>query len=159
MPNTTDYYGQCEDALTNRLRTLTTYFPQEWQVSNDDSNIARGANTFVILRPGRFPFDSKTMQEKDFTWYVMGRLYVKYTEYKEAWTRFKAIRAALINLIFPDYSLTVGGVGTPGVWRTSLSSEADALYFYFDEPKPGVRPNFIIQDLTFTIVQRVKFDI
>ena len=155
MPNTTDFYSQCESALAVRLRTLTDFFPHEWQVSDDDSVIAKGANNFLIYSPGAFPFANINMSEKDFSWDIPSRMYVKYIGYSESKANFKALRAAIINLIFPDFSLS----GTPGVWRTSVSSQESSQYFFFDEPKPGVRPNFIIQDLTFTITQRVGFDI
>lgn len=155
MPNVTDFYTQCESALAARLRTLTTYFPHDWQVSDDDSVLGQGADNFWIYRPGQFPVSDITMGDKDVTWYVQNRLHVKYRDYKTAWTNFKAIRAAIINLLLPDYSLS----GTPGVWRISVSSNADALYFYFDEPKPGVRPNFIIQDISVAITQRCRFEV
>lgn len=155
MPNTTDYYSLCESALATALRSLTTYFPHDWQVSDDDSVLGQGAENFIIYRPGSFPTQPVTMGDVDITWTVQCRLHVKYLNYKTAWTNFKAIRAAIINLIIPDYSLN----GTAGVWRISLQSAEDAMYFYFDEPKPGVRPNFIIQDMSVAITQRCRFEV
>jgi len=95
------------------------------------------------------------MEDIDITWDVVCRLHVKYLDYKTAWTNFKAIRKDIINLIIPDYSLS----GTLGVWRVVLSSSADAQYFFYDEPKPGVRPNFVIQDFAVAITQRCRFEV
>ena len=155
MANDIDYYGLAEAGLVARLRTLTTHFPHEWQVSDDDTVLGQGASNFLIYRPGAFPGVPKSMEDIDITWDVVCRLHVKYLDYKTAWTNFKAIRKDIINLIIPDYSLS----GTLGVWRVVLSSSADAQYFFYDEPKPGVRPNFVIQDFAVAITQRCRFEV
>lgn len=153
MPNTEDYYSQCEAALMTSFRSLP-FFEHDWQVSDDDTVIAQGADYFAIFRPGAFPVSKDGAHQRDFQWEIVIDVYVRYQDYKKSWQKFKGLRAALINLVFPDPFLSA----TPGVWATSLSSGEAASYFYFDEPKPGVRPNFIIQTLTATITQRVKFD-
>ena len=155
MANDTDFYGICESALVTRLRTLTDHFPHSWQVSDDDTVLGQGAENFIIYRPASYPVADISMGEKDITWGVICRLHVKYRDYKTAWTVFKNIRKDIINLIVPDYSLQ----GAQGVWRVGLSSDEDAMYFYFDEPKAGVRPNFIIQDMRVSITQRCGFEL
>jgi hypothetical protein len=155
MTNDTDWYGIAETGLVNRFNTLTEHFPHAWQVSDDDTVLGQGAEKFLIYRPGGFPVADISMGEKDITWEVKCRLHIKYRDYKSAWTTFKAVRKDIINLIIPDYSLG----DTKGVWRVGLSSDEDAQYFFFDEPKPGVRPNFIIQDMTVSIAQRCGFEV
>lgn len=163
MPNTTDYYQICEDALADCLRTLTTHFPHSWQVSDDDTVLGQGADNFIIYRPGAMPVTPISTAETivvDITWQIIGRLHTKYTSYKDAWTIFKAVRKGIINVILPNYSLVTpdNPAGTTGVWRVNLTSGEGAQYFFFDEPKPGVRPNFIIQDMVYSITQRCTFE-
>jgi len=155
MPNNIDYYGLCEAGLVTQLRTLITHFPHTWQVSDDDTVLGQGAENFIIYRPANFPVANVTMEDKDITWDIKCRLHVKYRDYKTAWTNFKAIRKDIINLIIPDYSLS----GTVGVWRVTLQGGDEAMYFYFDEPKAGVRPNFIIQDMVVSVTQRCRFEL
>lgn len=151
--NDVDHYSLVEAAVMARFRTLTDHFIRPEHVANDDTVITRGGDCFAIFRPGSFPVSPVSQHEKNFLWSVKVDLYVRYTEYKTSWDRFKAVRAELINLVFPDPSLD----GTSGVFSTALSSAEDAQYFYFKDD-PGARPNFIIQALTVEVLQRVEFE-
>lgn len=143
----TDYYSQCEGALMARLRTLTEFFPRDFQVSDDDSVLNRGADTFAIFQPDAFPATRADGREVFFNWVVIFDLYVRYKSRAESLAKFKAARSALINLITPT-SLN----GTSNISRTLLSAGGG-----LQQDIPGDNPNFIIQTFSATITQRVRF--
>jgi len=147
----TDYYSECEDGFVALLQTLTSFFPHTWQVSDDDSNLMKGADTFVIVRPGAFPTTQITDQMRDIHWEIMFDLDVKFVEYKKSWDRFKEIRSAIINLVYANPTLQ----NTLGVFTVSLDSREQAQYLQFSETE--AKPNFIIQTMRATVIQRVVF--
>jgi hypothetical protein len=151
---TTDFYSECETGAMRQVRTLTTLFKNDWQVSDDDTVIAKGAENFFIVRPGQFPYTSQTAVIKDVSWHVTADLYIKFVNYKTSWSKFKVCRSAIINLLMSDPTLG----NTSNVFRVGVSSQENAQYFSFDEPKHGVKPNFIIQTLDVEIIQRVRFE-
>ncbi len=144
----TDHYSVCETALMNKIRTLTEFFPRDFQVSDDDSVINRGADYFAIFQPDAFPQTRADGREVFFNWVVIFDLYVRYSTRKESLPKFKAIRSALINLIKPT-ALN----GTNNISRTVLSANGG-----LQQDIPGDSPNFIIQTFSAVITQRVRFD-
>ena len=157
-----DPYGECENALKAVLLEITDYFENEWQVSNNDTNIARGGENFIVLRPGSFPIadEFQTGQIKDYDWSVTMDLYVRYTEYEESWNQFKAVRAAMIWKLStnPLLKCTVEPAkSAKNVWRVALASDESAQYFKFSETPDEATPSFIIQTMSVTIRQRVEF--
>lgn len=163
--NVPDPYSECEEALIAYLQELTYWFPNDWQVSNNDTNIARGADYFAVLRPGSFPIlpdtRSKTGQIVDYEWNVTMDVYVRYTEYEESWGQFKKFRAALIKILGDNPVLQTElqpEKSALNVWGVSLSSDEEAQYFRFDDTDDNQRPNFIIQTMFVVIRQRVEFE-
>ena len=149
-----DSYSLVQEAFMKRIRTnMKQTFAMEYQVAADDTVIAKGADNFIVVRPGAFPFTPADMHEKDFRWGITFDLFVRYKEYKTSWAQFRVIRAALINLMFSDPSLD----STKGVWNVSIFSNESAQYFTLED-KPTVKPNFIIQTMNAEITQRVKFE-
>lgn len=156
-----DPYGECENALKAYIQELTTFFPNDWQVSNDDTVIARGGDHFVILRPGAFPTFSShnTGMQKDIDWEVVVDVYVRYAEYEASWADFKQLRAALLWALNtnPILACTVQPEkSAKNVWYVNLYSNEETQYFRFDDNE-NQRPNFIIQTMGVTIRQRVEF--
>lgn len=161
--NVPDPYSECEDALKAYFQELIYWFAEEWQVSNNDTNIARGADYFIVLRPGSFPVinQNATGLQKDYEWNVVMDVYVRYVEYETSWHTFKKLRAALIKItgdnpilkcnLQPDKSAT-------NVWSLTLTSDEDAQYFRFTDTDDDQRPNFIIQTMNVIIRQRVEFE-
>lgn len=151
-----DFYSQCEAGLITRLLTLIEFFQKDYQVSDDDTSIAKGADYFIVVRPGKFPASPVAAGSGvyDYDWHIVADLYVRYKEYKLSWTRFKASRSAIINLFGTDPTLG----DTPDVWRVSCSSQENAQYFKFSDTPSSIRANFIIQTLDIVIKQRVKFE-
>lgn len=145
-----DHYQNVENGLATKLRTLTDLFEKPWQVSDDDTVLAKGADNFIVYRPGSFPVTKVSDFRYDVDWNITADLYVRYKTYRESWANFRRARAAIIDLIFTHPRL--GGVA----YYTIVSSGEGALYFKFEENASV--PNFIIQTLTFTIRQHVIFE-
>jgi len=151
-----DFYEQCETGLKSALQSLTTVFLHDWQVSNDDTVIARGGDVFAILRPGAFPIFAKqaTGKQVDFDWGITVDVYVRYESYATSWAKFKTVRAEMIWRLGCDPTLG----NTPNVWGVTLSAEEGAQYFKFAESSENATPNFIIQTMQATVRQRVEFE-
>jgi hypothetical protein len=143
----TDQYSVCEGALMTKIRTLTAFFPRDFQVSDDDSVLNRGADYFAIFQPDAFPQTRADGRDVFFNWTVIFDLYVRYSTRKESLPRFKAARSALINLLGPA-SLN----STNNISRTVLSANGG-----LQQDIPGDNPNFIIQTFQAVITQRVRF--
>ena len=149
----TDFYSECETGLIALLQTkLPTFFPQPWQVSDDDASIMQGGDYFVVVRPGMFPLVRQTEQLSVVGWTVVTDLYVRYTDYKSAWTKFKAYRSAIFNLLMTYPTLS----DTAGVIRVDMSSDERAQYFKFSDA-PNARPDFIIQTTRVVIAQYIQY--
>jgi hypothetical protein len=144
---TTDYYDQCETALMTRLRTLTNLFPKDYQVSTDDSVLNRGGDVFAIFQPDAFPQTRVDGRDVSYNWVVIFDLYVRYKSRAESLARFKAARAAIVELLSP-FALN----GTSNISRCVLAASGS-----LQQDLPGDNPNFIIQTLTATITQRVRY--
>lgn len=144
----TDYYTLCETAIMTKLKTLTTYFPNAWQVTDDDEVIQRGADYFAIFMPDAFPSTRSDGHDLFVNWSILFDLYVRYTTKVESKTRFKAVRSDIFNLLHPACITDVNGVG-----RIVLSASGGLM-----QDMPGDNPNFIIQTLSITVNQRVIFN-
>jgi hypothetical protein len=143
----TDQYAACETAFMTLLRTLTTLFPRDYQVSDDVSVLNRGGDYFFIVQPDAFPGTRADGRDLFYNWIVVGDLYVRYKSRADSLARFKAARSAIVNLISPACLN-----GTSNISRTTLAASGG-----LQQDIPGDNPNFIIQTLTATITQRVRF--
>jgi hypothetical protein len=165
MPATVQYaddpYQLCEDAIKSLLATVTELSQFDYQIATDDTVIGKGADYFVVVRPGAFPTEQVSMDEDNFTWHVNCTLYVRYKEYNVSWSLFKALRWKIIRLIRRDPNLSVRddpdfANGCTGVWQTAITGPEDAQYFALEAK--AVRPNFIIQEMQVRVTQRVGYD-
>lgn len=141
-----DYYSIIEAAVMTKLRTLAI-FPHEWQVSDSEENIRRGANYFAVFLPSVFqsiPVDGK---DKVIVWSVLFDFYARYTTKQESKARFKAGRAELFTLN-KDRMLN----RTVGVFDVNLSATSELL-----QDIAGDNPNFIIQTFNAAVSQRIRF--
>ena len=154
MTLSTDFYKQCEQALVVTLRQMTDFFKHEWQVSDDDTNLARGADYFVVYRPGAFPVAGflQTKRFMDIRWSIIMDIYVRYKTYKDSWDKFKNLRSALFNGLHEDQTLG----GNINVSEVLLASDENAQYFKFADTPENATPNFIIQTMSMAIKQRVR---
>ena len=148
----TDFYSECETGLVTLLRSLTTYFVHDWQVSDDDAVITRGAEYFAVVRPGAFPYTRQTERLSIVNWTVVMDIYVRYVEYKTSWNKFKAFRSAIFNLLMMYPTLN----DTAGVIQVDLTSDEQAQYLKFSDA-PEAKPNFIIQTVRAVIAQYIYY--
>lgn len=148
----TDFYSECETGLATLLKTLTTYFKHDWQVSDDDLVVKRGADYFVVVRPGAFPYTRQTEQLSTVNWTVVIDLYVRYVEYKTSWSKFKAFRSDIFNLLMEYPTLN----GVAGVVSVDMTSDEQTQYLEFSDA-PGAKSNFIIQTVKVIITQYIHY--
>jgi hypothetical protein len=159
MTEPTDFYQECEDGLVETLQSLTDYFPEKYQVSDDDSVLAKGtkltngASYYAIIRPGQFPDTPAGEKVTRYDWEVIVDFYVRYTNYKQSWKRYKEFRNAIIHLL--KINQTLGD--TPGVERVTFGSGEQPAYFN-QESEIQRKPNFIIHTTTVTIRQLCFFE-
>lgn len=152
-----DPYVAVETALATCLKSLDTFFPGDkkrdagWQVSDDDTVISLGGDFFAIYRPGAFTVTKIARGIYDYDWEVDLDLFVRYTSYKESWTKLKSYRASLVELLSTHQTLN-GTIGTHGV---SLSSPERPAYFRFTDTSVSAKPNYLIQPTRVVIRQRV----
>jgi hypothetical protein len=145
----TDQYSIVEGILMTKLRTLTDLFPREFQVSDDDSVVNRGADYFAVLQPDAFPATRANGRQAFYNWVVVLDLYVRYKTRKESLPKFKAARAAIIELLHPT-SLNA----TNSITNTSVSANGG-----LQQDIVGTNPNWIIQTFSVTITQLVTYNI
>src|SRR5829696_1856719 len=100
IDHTQDQYSICEAGAMTLIRTLPQ-FNREFQVSDDDSVLNRGADYFAIFQPEGFPNIRANGKQAHYSWLMTFDLYVRYSSRKESLPRFKAVRAALIKLFHP----------------------------------------------------------
>ena len=148
----TDFYGECEAGLAALLKTLTAYFPRDWQVSDDDTAVMQGAEYVVVYRPGAFPLIRQTDQLSTVSWAVTLDLYIQYTDYKTSWAKFKTFRSDLFNLLMAHPTLN----DTAGVFRVDLSSDRPTQYLKFTN-EPQALPNYIVQSVRVVITQYIQY--
>lgn len=156
-----DPYGECEDAVKAIMLEITDFFKYTWSVGNNDTNIARGGDYFVVLRPGAFPLfqQTNTGKIKDYDWNIVFDLYVRYTEYEESWAKFKSVRAAVVYSLDNNPTLECKSntsKSAKNVWGVTVTSEENAQYFTL-EGNDEARPNFIIQTMMVIVRQRVEY--
>jgi hypothetical protein len=174
-----DPYDQVEAGIADRLRAelaaefftnRSTHKVEDWRVSDNDSNLERGADFFVVMRPGAFPSlptEYSTGKWVDMEWETFVRLYVKYTEREEQWSTFKTFRWAAIATIRKHRSLSRVTIDNqeflpvPGVDRVrSVEASDPAGYWWIFEAQrnQGLPPNYMFQALRVVTRQRVKFE-
>lgn len=141
-----DYYSMVEAAVMAKLRTLSI-FSKDWQVSDDVTNIQKGAKYFAIFFPSTFTPTRADGLEKDYLWSVVFDLYVRYSTHKESLALFKAARAELF-ILNKDRNLN----RTQGVFNVNLLATSEVL-----QDVPGDNPNFIIQTFNAAVSQRIRF--
>lgn len=149
----TDQYSLCLSAYMTQLRTLSaTYFPAitgkvaGWQVSEDDTVVREGGDYFVILRPGTFDMPQLSSSLQNNVWRVRTLLFMRYTEYANIWTQYRAFRSAILGL------RETSPLTAYGIQKQEFSASDEAGYLRDDS---GNYVGFVQQTLECTITQRV----
>lgn len=140
-----DVYKKAEDFLINGLLSdLPSVFPHSWQIGKDESAILRGANVFLVLRPGaiNYTYLGDGRRIVDFDIEVIGDLFVRYSERESAWESFRNVRATVLEWVLKQNSKE-----RDEIYRITVSTNGQAQYLQFDERQTS--PNFIFQTLVF----------
>ena len=150
-----DYYGQCEEALASILRDgLPDQFKNAWQVTDNEADLLRGGDYYILFRPGAIPERLATFDSSSFTyfdWRITINLFTRYVEKKLQWPQFKRFRALVL------YVLERNQVPASTALEKILSYSApeDALYWKFRNTAAEADPNMMTQPLSVVVRQRV----
>lgn len=115
-------YTALRNGFMTKARTLTAYFPQSWQVSDDEADVNRGAKYYMILRPGAVPIAPVLGSKKIYraNWNITFDLQVKYTNFKNSWNEFTILRDAVLNKFV--FTMDPSIPGTFGIWDVSITA-------------------------------------
>lgn len=149
----TDFYKECEDGLIKLLQTLTTFFPEKWQVSDDDTIVMRGADYLIVVRPSAFPIAATEGETAAFVdWNTRMDLFVRFEDYKESWNKFKAFRSVIFNLFMKYPTLD----DTVGVIAVSMTGDQPTQYLKLKDA-PEAKPAYIVQTVRVVMRQLVTY--
>jgi hypothetical protein len=140
------------DGFITKAQTLTQYFPQPWQVSDDAANANRGAKYLMILRPGAAPIAPVAgLQSKKLyriSWNISFDIQVKYSNFKTSWNEFTMLRDAILNLFV--FTMDPSIPGTFGIWDVSVTAPDPP-----GQSPPEGAPTWLGQTLIATLVQQI----
>jgi hypothetical protein len=142
----TDPYINVLNALMAAVRTLTDYFPKDYQVTTDKPDITRGADYWFICNPGAFSDVRLEAHDSIVTWQTRCELAVRYTIYSQRMLDFLAVRGAVRAKLKEPRAL-------PNIrLRPPVLVAGEDLR----QDIAGPTPNFIVQPLLVTINQIVS---
>ena len=139
-----DPYNDCLQAMMAAVRTLTDFFPKDYQVSTNHDEKSRGGDYWFICTPGAFPSTRLDGRDKTFQWQTTCDLYVRYTTEEESVQKLIAVRGAIIKKLHAPRALRNLNINNVTVSGNNLQQDM-----------PGDNPNYIIQPLIVTIEQIV----
>lgn len=143
-------YSLIKAGFIAKALTLTQYFKQSWQVTDNDADANRGADYFIILAPGSLPVSSvpnlNTKKLYRVEWNIVFDMQLRYKSYKESWNNFALMRDDIFNLFVFTIDKSLPGVN--GIWDITITAP---------EP-PGQKPAegaaaWIGQQMTAVITQ------
>jgi hypothetical protein len=155
-----DFYKQCQDAISAMLMAkLPQYLVSDWQLTDNEYDFNRGADYFILYRPGQIPLPND--QEADgeileMHWQVICNVAVRFIQKNLQWTQFGEFRAAVWHVLAnPRNSITLNN----NIWRVlSVTSSEDPSYWDFSDTVVSKnKSNFMLQPLVATVKQRVVF--
>ena len=151
-----DYYQQCETALADFFKaSLPDQFPEEFQVTDNEADLLRGKDYYLLFRPGAIPDRPATFQSGSFTyldWRVNVHLFTRYKEKKMQWPQFKRFRALVMYVMEINQMLPNNGNVEKIV---SYSAPEDAQYWKFRNTPVDADPNMMTQPFSVVVRQRV----
>ena len=127
----TDNYILCENAVISDLKNLGQYFPNDWQVSRDDTVLSRGAEYFAIIKPGTGGNQAIwSTVDLQVEWIMLINVYARWkgdidTTLKRISECTEAIREMSIRDSFLDY--------IPGVMTSSVFDETNKTVCISDD--------------------------
>ena len=155
MTDTTDYYTQCQDALGALFLSATDIFVHDWQVSDDDTNVNKGADVFITFTPGQFQEVPRSNDQSNINegWEILFELRVRFTQIGKSKEKFRAIRSVLFNLVKDHKRLDYPTKQAIGVLGTTLMATKQMQYWYDKQGQPS--PTWIVQYFKATVLQVV----
>ena len=151
----TDYYSVIESALATQLRTLTSHFPNTWQVSlADETALDKGASEFALIYPGAFPnmwHDANF--NKTVEWEMQLDLMVRFVDYATTFAALKALRSDVLNLLMDKRSLG----RTNNVRDILIAAEERPQGVYKSGATEKTPPAFLAQRLLVTVTAYASF--
>src|SRR5688572_18940531 len=116
-------YVEVKNGFISRGRKLSSLFPKDYQVSDDDSNIKRGADYFIVTLPSTFASVPGDAHSKYMTWVVLFDFYVRYKTKTESTRKFEVARDLIITHFHSDPLLEK----TPGVESVVINAAGEVL--------------------------------
>lgn len=151
-----DFYSQCETALASFFTdSLPDIFKKDFQVTDNEADLLRGADYYILFRPGALPDRPVTFQSGSFTyldWRVTVNLFTRYVEKKLQWPQFKRYRALVLYVMEVNQFLPNNNNVEKIV---SYSASEDAQYWKFNNTPAEAAPNMMTQPLSVVVRQRV----
>ena len=151
-----DYYQQCEDALKSFIAdNLSDYFVHDWQLTDDETDLLRGADVFILFRPGSKPEAPATFQTSSFTyvdWRVNCNLFVKWIIKKQQWPTFKRMRA-LVWFVLENNQWLPNNANVEKV--VSIGFPEEPFYWKFKNTSESADPNMMAQPMFVVVRQRI----
>ena len=145
-------YTTIRDGFMTKARTLTQYFVQSWQVTDDEADVNRGAKFYMILRPGAAPITPvaglETKKIYRINWNITFDLQVKYKDFKTSWNEFTALRDSVLNKFV--FTLDQSIPGTFGVWNVAITAPDPP-----GQKPPEGAPTWVGQQLVAIITQQI----
>ena len=140
-----DPYIQCRDAILEAVKTLTTYFPKDYQVTLNRSDVSRGADYWFLMRRGSFSDTRLEAHDSLVTWNFRCELAVRFVIYNERADKLDEVLGAVRAVLKKPHTLKNIRLKPP-----VLVAGEDLR-----QDVPGLTPNFIIAPLNIVITQIV----
>jgi len=138
--------AECIAALMTAIRTLSTYFPKEYQVSFNRADINRGADYWFFVAPAGFPSTRLAGRDRIYQRQALCDLCVRYKTDVESYPKLIAVLDDIDILLRKPRVLKNINVN-----HVLLSANGNLR-----QDVPGNSPNFLVQPLTVTIEQIVS---
>jgi hypothetical protein len=147
-----DNYLAVISAWASLLRTITTYFPETWQVSiADDSILGRGANFLAVLNVGSFPKTDISAQDARIDWQIYTDVYARYVNEADTSVGLSALRSEVIAVHLHNRDDLGADVGVMG---SSLDA-SNQVQYVMSAGQPNSGPVFKTQRLILVANQYV----
>ena len=146
-------YEDCQTAIINILRTMTTEFPNSWQVvpydyAALDKGLPTTAPHAVVLNPGSFDESALRPEVANQTNDVLMDLFVSWVDAGTSNAKFTVLREA-VRAKLRKYP-TLGGVA--GIQNIVISSASDPAPVDHRTPfGPPEHPTYIVQQIRISI--------
>lgn len=152
-----DYYSQCEDAVKQLLfEKLPDLFTHEWQVTDDETDLLRGADYFILMRPGSKPESPATFTTSHYSyvdWRVNCNLFTKWVYKKLQWPAFKRYRA-LVWFVLEKHQWMASDANVEKI--VSLGFPEEPFYWKFKNTAESADPNMMAQPMFVVLRQRIN---